>query len=157
MMPSLTIDTMKKFLLLMLACGPAMADDAAILKCRTLAESTLRLACYDAVVIGPGPSRAAPAAVAPVASRQAMEQSFGLTPKAAPIDSIESTIPGKFEGWGPNQQIRLANGQVWRVADDSSAIVYGTNLKVKLERGSFGTTFLVIEGSNRSPKVKRTQ
>jgi hypothetical protein len=88
-------------------------------------------------------------------TRQQLEQSFGLEQKKAPIDSIESTIPGKFDGWEPNQQITLGNGQVWRVVDDSRGIVYGTNLKVKLERGTLGTMFLQIEGTNRSPKVKR--
>lgn len=143
---------MKLFLFLLLACGAAVADDTAIMKCRTLGDSKLRLACYDAMVLGTSGAQAVPAA-AP--TRQAMEQSFGLAEKKAPLASIESTIPGSFDGWGPNEQITLSNGQVWRVVDDTNGVVYGTNLKVKLERSPFGTTFMVIEGTTRSPKVKR--
>ncbi len=152
---------MKKFLLLMLVCAPALADDS-LLTCRAIKEANARLACYDGLAIAPVATRpvattmaAAPAVAAP--TRKEQEQAFGLAAKPSPVTQIESVLPGKFEGWGPNTQFTLANGQVWRVADDSSAVVYGTNLKVTLERGSFGTTFMIIEGTNRSPKVKRLQ
>lgn len=144
--------TMKLFLFLLLASGAAVADDTAMLKCRTLGDSKLRLACYDAMPLGTSGAQAAPATAA---TRQAQEQSFGLAEKKAPLASIESSIPGSFDGWGPNEQITLSNGQVWRVIDDTNGVVYGTNLKVKLERSPFGTTFMVIEGTTRSPKVKR--
>ncbi|MFL6657502.1 MAG: hypothetical protein ACJ8GW_05485 [Massilia sp.] len=152
---------MKKFLLLMLVCAPVLADDS-LLTCRAIKEANARLACYDGLAIAPVATRpvattmaAAPAVAAP--TRKEQEQAFGLAAKPSPVTQIESVLPGKFEGWGPNTQFTLANGQVWRVADDSSAVVYGTNLKVTLERGSFGTTFMIIEGTNRSPKVKRLQ
>lgn len=138
---------MKKLLLLLLVSGSALADDAAIQKCRSLADATPRLACYDAIALG-GTRAAQP-------TRQEMEKSFGLPEKKVPLAAIDSTIPGSFDGWGPNQQITLANGQVWRVIDDSTGVVYGTNLKVKIERSAFGTTFMVFEGTTRSPKVKR--
>jgi hypothetical protein len=51
----------------------------------------------------------------------------------------------------------LANGQVWRIVDDSNAPVSGINLKVKVERNFIGTTFMVIEGTNTAPKVKRVK
>lgn len=136
---------MKTFLLLLLASGSAMAADATLQTCRAINDAGQRLACYDALAVLPAPPR------------QADEQSFGLAPKKDAIASIESTIPGKFDGWVPNQQIKLANGQVWRVIDDSTGVVFGTDLKVTLERGMMGNTFLVIEGTNRSPRVKRLQ
>jgi hypothetical protein len=159
--PTVKKKIMKKFLLLMLACAPALADDS-LLTCRALKDAGARLACYDGLPVKPvaaQPAAAPVAAVAAVAAptRKEQEQAFGLAAKPSPITQIESVIPGKFEGWGPNTQFTLANGQVWRVADDSSAVVYGNNLKVTLERGSFGTTFLIIEGTNRSPKVRRLQ
>lgn len=138
---------MKKLLLLLLVSGPALADDAAIQTCRNLADATLRLACYDGIALGSKPA-AAP-------TRQEMEKSFGLVQKKAELQAIESTIPGSFDGWGPNQQITLANGQVWRVIDDSTGVVYGNNLKVAIERSPFGTTLMVIDGSRKAPKVKR--
>lgn len=144
---------MKTFFLLLLASGSALAADATLQTCRAIGDAGQRLACYDALAALPAPAPVA----APAPARQAAEQSFGLAPKKEAVVSIESTIPGKFDGWVPNQQITLANGQVWRVIDDSSAVVYGTNLKVTLERGLMGNTFLVIEGTNRSPRVKRLQ
>ncbi len=149
---------MKTLLLLLLASGPALADDASLLRCRTISDAGQRLACYDAVPVGTGAPRAAVGA-APAPAARAMEQSFGLAPerkaKEEPLKSFNSTIPGRFDGLAPNQQIVLANGQVWRVIDDSSAPVSGINLKVKVERNFVGTTFMVIEGTNTSPKVKR--
>ncbi len=82
------------------------------------------------------------------AVRQKQEQ-----PKA-----IVSTVAGDFDGWGPGSQIRLANGQVWRIVDGSEAILPRMkNPKVTIERNLFGTLFLKVEGSNNSAKVKRVQ
>ena len=140
---------MKLALLLLLVSGSALADDTAILKCRTLGDAKLRLACYDAMTLAPA------ATPTPVATRQSAEQSFGLVEKKAPLAAIESTIVGNFDGWGPNEVITLANGQVWRISDDTVGAVVGNNLKVKLERSPFGATFMIIEGTTRSPKVRR--
>lgn len=145
--PTLLIAPMKKFLFLLLVSGSAMADDALVLKCRALPDNGQRLACYDAIALG-APARAA-------ATRQEQEKSFGLVEKKAEVDAIESTIPGSFDGWGPNQLITLRNGQVWRVIDDSTGVVYGTDLKVKIERSGLGATFMLISGTTRAPKVKR--
>ena len=129
---------------LLSVCGAALADDAAILKCRALPDVQARLACYDAI---------------PVA--ESAEQSFGMETakhKEAEPQSIESTIAGKFDGWEPGSQIRLANGQVWRVADGSSAVLPGMdNAKVKVVRNLLGTVFLQIEGTNNTPKVRRVR
>ena len=63
-----------------------------------------------------------------------------------------------FHGWGPGAQIKLANGQVWRVVDGSEAVLKRmTNPKVRIERNLFGTLFLKIEGTNNSAKVRRVQ
>jgi hypothetical protein len=69
---------------------------------------------------------------------------------------MDSTVEGEFEGWGPHSRIRLANGQVWRVVDDSSAVLpRRSNTKVRIERNLFGTLFLTVEGTNQSAKVRR--
>ncbi len=150
------IDFMKTLLLLLLASGSALADDASLLRCRTLGDATQRLACYDALPASAAPALA-PRAAAPAPLAKAAEQSFGLEEKQAALQSFVSTIPGRFEGMSPNQQIVLANGQVWRIVDDSNAPVSGINLKVKVERNFMGTTFMVIEGTNTAPKVKRVK
>jgi len=36
------------------------------------------------------------------------------------VTAIESSIPGKFRGWGPHQIITLANGQSWQVSNNDS-------------------------------------
>jgi hypothetical protein len=78
--------------------------------------------------------------------------------KAAGPKSIESTIVGKFDGWTPATRIKLANGQVWRIIDGSEAVLAPmNNPRVKIERNMFGTTFLQVEGSNNSAKVKRVE
>ena len=141
---------------LLLLSGAALADDAAILKCRSLADTGARLACYDAIQVG-----AKPAVAAAVAAPVRKEENFGIEVKKqreAEPQSITSTIPGDFQGWGPGSQIRLANGQVWRVIDGSEAVLPRMrDPKVTIERNLFGTLFLKVEGSNNSAKVRRVQ
>ncbi|MGX4642623.1 hypothetical protein [Massilia sp. SYSU DXS3249] len=146
---------MKKALsLLLFVSSAALADDAAVLKCRALPDAPARLACYDAMPLGATPAAApATAAASGVAGfgRQSIARKADEEPK-----SIESTIAGDFEGWGPNARIKLANGQVWRVTDDSSAVLpRRSNTKVRIERNLFGTLFLHVEGTNSSAKVRR--
>lgn len=141
--------------LLLAASGSAFASDASsILQCRALADSAARLACYDAIRVE------APAA--PTAVAQTPEQGFGMETMKKPgqeqPSAIESTIAGDFDGWGPGSQIKLANGQVWRVVDGSEAILpRAHNPKVRIERNMFGTLFLHVEGTNNSAKVRRVQ
>lgn len=163
-------------LLLLLVSGTAFAaDEASILKCRTIPGQAERLACYDALPAG-APAAVAPASqvahVAPakdaapaaVVAAKTAEQNFGLEtvkkkkePEAAP-SAIESTLVGSFQGWGPTSQFRLANGQVWKVIDGSQAALDPmTNPKVKVVRNFFGTLFMEFEGTNHSPKVRRVQ
>ena len=159
----------KRFLLLLLASLPALADDAALLRCRAIQNATARLACYDALPVPGGEGRAPAAPVAAPAAPPRVEPrvpepqaatQFGLERKAnsAPLASIESTIPGNFEGWYPNSRIQLANGQVWQVADDTTRRVYTrSNPKVTIRRGMLGAFYLEIEGDNNSPRVRRVQ
>ena len=133
----------KSLILLLFVSSAALADDGAVLKCRALPEAASRLACYDAMPLG-----AAPGA------------NFGSeTIKKKPDElpaAMESTVAGEFDGWGPNSRIRLANGQVWRIIDDSSAVLpRRSGTKVRIARNVFGTMFLSVEGSNQSAKVRR--
>jgi len=151
---------------LLFAAGAVLADDAAILKCRTLPDTGARLACYDAMPVGVRPA-AAPAPAARVAAAMPAtpavtpEQRFGME-QTRPTDtapkSIESTIEGRFSGWGPTTRLKLANGQTWRIADGSSGeFPPATQQKVRIVRNVFGTMFLEIDGSNNSPKVRRVE
>jgi hypothetical protein len=167
-------------LLILTASGAALAtDDAAVLRCRAIADVPARVACYDAMPLtSAAPAAARPAApvaaampatpaaaaapAAPVAAAS-FEQNFGLSgyqlrQQTKEPDTIESSIVGHIEGWGPNTRFNLANGQIWRVADDSQAsITEMDNPKIKLVRNSLGTIFLEIQGTNQSPRVRRVQ
>jgi hypothetical protein len=163
---------MRALVLLLLVSGTALADDAGLLRCRAIKDPAARLSCYDALVVPASGARATPMAPAqatpggqPAAAASApppapqTPQQFGLEYKSLPavLDSIESTIPGRFEGWGPNANIKLANGQVWQVTDDSSGVHWIENPKVRIRRGALSAFYMEIEGTNRSPKVRRLQ
>src|SRR5512139_658575 len=149
-------------LFLLAATTSALADDAGILRCRAIKESAARLACYDAIAV-PSAAPAAPAAAqpkagtpaaAPAAAPRAAEaaptpaQQFGMEQKtpAAQLEAIESTIPGMFEGWGPNTVITLANGQAWQISDSSSGYIHMENVKVKIRRAFMGSFVIEFEG-----------
>lgn len=150
---------MKAFVLLFLVSGAALADDTAIRACRTVTETAARLNCYDKIELAATPV-ARPAAPAPTPV-----QSFGLPPapmavQARPqaITSIDSTIVGNFDGWGPSTVFTLANGQKWKVVDGSEAVLpRSSNQKVTISRNFIGTMFLKVEGTNNSPKVRRLE
>ena len=158
--------------LLAVAFPAAAVDDAAVQRCRAMTDAAQRLACYDGlplpapstprapVAASPAPAAAAPApAAAPAASPPSLLSRFGFENRAQPdeLPTVESYIPGRFEGWGPKSAIALANGQVWQVIDDSARTAYRENPKVTLRRGAMGSFFLDIEGVNPSPRVRRIQ
>lgn len=165
-----------------------MASDADLLRCRTIADVAGRVACYDAIPVQPAgrasPAAAAVAATAatnaaniamatatPVAATapvpaisaaEAAEKNFGLsaTQMRKPDEAtfIQSTLIGRIDGWGPNTTFRLANGQTWRVSDDSSGNINEIDQpKIKITRNLLGTIFLEIEGASQAPRVRRVQ
>ena len=145
-------NAMKAVLLLLSISSTALADDAALLACRGMADASARLACYDALVVTTGEDKARQ-----VETGQREQFGLGRPPGTAALEAIESHIPGHFEGWGPGTSIRLANGQVWQVNDGSSGINYVENPKVRVRHGVFSAYYLEIEGTNRSPRVTRLQ
>ncbi len=158
-------------LILLAATTSALADDAGILRCRTIKDSAARLACYDALSVPSAapaaaaqpkagtPSAAAAAAPKAAATPPTPAQQFGMESKtpAAQLDAIESTIQGMFEGWVPNTVITLANGQAWQISDSSSGYIHMENPKVKIRRAFMGSFVLEFEGSSRIAKVRRVK
>lgn len=142
---------MKALLVLLAVSGSALAHDADLLRCRAIADVASRVACYDAIPLA---ARAAPA--------PAPASTFGLSAtqmrKAEEPDFIESTLLGRIDGWSAGTQFRLANGQIWRVADDSSgSVTEADHPKVRITRNALGTMFLEIEGTSQAPRVRRVQ
>jgi hypothetical protein len=126
----------------------ALADDAAIQRCREVPDAVRRLACYDAITV---PAKGAVPQPSP--------DQFGMDRQARKSEPevLESQILGRFTGWRPQDRIELANGQIWQVSDDSHAALDLLNPKVAVRRGSFSAFFLEVEGTNRSPRVKRVR
>lgn len=171
---------------LLLASGAACADDAAnILHCRTLRDSPSRLACYDAMPVGAAaaaaataPAAARPAAASPAASQPAAaagvpaivaapaiapEQRFGFRAEVkkqqdTEPDSIRTTVAGRFDGWQPGMLVTLGNGQVWRVTDDTDAVLpVMQDPPVRIVRGVMGAFFLEPEGVVNRARVARVK
>jgi len=156
-------------LVLLTFSATALADDDALRRCRAIPEATARLACYDAIPM-PAPG-AASAPRAPSGQAQAGATApapgavtigpdeFGFEEKVLTLRSasMSSTIPGQFLGWDPYTKIRLANGQVWQIIDDSRRAYSMMEPKVTIRRGVFGAFFLEIEGANTTPKVRRVE
>ena len=155
---------MKKALsLLLLVSGAALADDAAVLKCRALSEAASRLACYDAMPVATAPAAAAPNAGAVRTEAVQPEAKFGLA-KAAPAPAkekspskIRSTVTGALDGWSPGTRIALANGQVWRVTEGEAVLPRLNNPQVEISRGMFSSYLLQIDGHANTARVERVQ
>jgi hypothetical protein len=145
-----------------LAAGAAVADDAAMLKCRMLSNTAQRIACYDAIPLG-GVAAAVPLPAAGSPASAAAGQSFGLRPvekkqKDVEPEAIRSTVAGRFDGWVPGTMITLANGQVWKVTDDTDAVLpIMQNPKVEITRGVLRAYFLQVEGYTNSARVARVR
>lgn len=156
---SLVSEVITTLVALLLLSSAALADDAALLRCRGIAEAAARLACYDALPLTASEGKATQSE-ATQRNVQPTPEQFGLEQKFVPppgLDAIESQIPGRFEGWQPNTSIRLANGQVWQVADGSSRIYDVNNPKITIKRGMLGAFYLNLEGDNRTVRVRRIQ
>jgi hypothetical protein len=153
---------MKALLVLLAVSGSALAHDADLLRCRAIPDVAARVACYDAIPVAT--TAAAPAAPAAPAAKAAPAPAanFGLSAtqmrKPDEPNFIESTLLGRIDGWSPSTLFRLANGQIWRVNDDSAGSINEVdNPKVKITRNSLGTMFLEIEGASQAPRVRRVQ
>jgi hypothetical protein len=140
-------------ILLLWAAGAAQATlELELRRCGGIAEAASRLACFDALAADAN-RRPAPTTNAANSSLAASASGFGI--RADEPDSIVSTIPGRFEGWQPTTRFRLANGQVWMVADGSAGAYWLDNPKVTIVKGSLGAFYLRVDGTSISVRVRR--
>lgn len=145
---------MKILYLVPLMSIAGLASGATLQECRGIVDPSARLACYDALPLpaGGGAESRTPAPETPA--------QFGKTREEAPVvelSSIESTIPGHFDGWYPNRRVRLANGQVWQVADNSTRLYDLDNPKVIIRRGVLGAYYLDLVIDNHTIRVRRVE
>ena len=78
----------------------------------------------------------------------------GQGKKKAP--AIDSHIAGPFNGWSPGSIIVLANGQRWRVIDDSR-LQLGKSLNapsMHFAKSLFGTWTLHVKGYNTQARLE---
>jgi hypothetical protein len=131
----------------------AWAGDAGLMQCRGINDAAARLACYDAL---PVEMPTLPGSSPPAATPQ---DDFGREERnrKEELQAIDSHIPGRFDGWQPRDKIRLANGQVWQIVDGSSGALNAVDPKIRVRRGALGAYYLEIDGTNRSPRVRRVQ
>jgi hypothetical protein len=147
----------------LLLSGAALADDTGLARCRAIADSAARLACYDALPL-PGPEAksgapGAPASAAAPGPRFKAEE-FGLEEQIITrtgVPQIDSRVAGKFNGWAPNRIIRLENGQVWQVSDIDSRFYDLDSPKVTITRGALGAFYFNVDGDNHTVRVRRVQ
>lgn len=142
-------------LLVLTSAAAAQTDDASLLRCAAIGETSARLACYDTLAQRARQRAASPAAAAP--SDRA--STFGLAPKPDPdeLQLVRTHLPGPFQGWSPKQRFTLANGQVWEISDDSSAFGRGNDVRVTLRRGALGSYFIEFDGVTKSPRARRVE
>jgi len=132
------------------------ADPVQIDRCRTIADSAERLACFDRASI-------APAAASPAGAAEPKADDFGKPPPPAPVQVSKVTA-------GLRELARTArgravfvldNGQTWRQVDGDTTLVWepapGGAVQVTIERGIFDTYDLSLSGWNGMVKVRRLQ
>lgn len=137
--------------LALVASGTAFAQEAELLRCGELTGRDERLACFDTLTAKVSAARKAgetPAAKAEVFGIESQQ-------RKSDVEAIQSNIAGLFQGWGPNQVIRLSNGQSWQIADDSSVVLYLQSPKVSVRRGTMSTFVLELEGTKMTARVRR--
>jgi hypothetical protein len=150
---------MKILYLPLFLSAAALASETTLEQCRAIADPSARLACYDGL---PLPANAG-GPTAKVESKARLPETpaqFGLSREVTPsvdLASIESTIPGHFDGWYPRRRVRLANGQVWQVAEETTRLYDLDNPKVTIRRGVLGAYYLDLTVDNRSIRVNRVE
>jgi len=142
------------------SASASAATDADLVRCRAVADSAARLACYDALL--PAPASAAPGVAPPPTAAMAApppvaDFGFELRALQAAPEAIDSRISGLFEGWRPGTRIRLDNGQVWQVIDDSRAAIDQRDVKVRISRAAMGSFLFEVEGRRSVARVRRVE
>lgn len=143
--------------------APISAELAASLRlCKGLADAAARLACYDGVaavlpVAGPSDVNAnddTGSTMRPSAARHT-DTGFDAASPSTERSTVISSIAGRFDGWKPTTQFRLANGQVWQVVDGTSAAYWLEDPKVRVVGGALGAYYLRVDGTSISVRVRR--
>lgn len=139
---------------------------AKLLECRSIAEESLRLACYDSTVAAFAAARAGGELV--VLDRQEVEQArrrtFGLdidilnpfdrTERPAALQSITSAVTSARQVSGGKWLVSLADGSTWLQIDTETVHIGRTPTEARVRRAALGSYLMSVDGA-RSMRVKR--
>lgn len=151
--------------------------EAAYRHCRTLADASSRLACFDRLLptpttegmdeMPPAPppvaTAPAPAPTAPATPRPPDPAAFGArdiaSPKAeaAEPDQIESRVLGPLDRIIKGSRYTLENGQVWLNIDDRDVDVQFNSPAVTIEKNFLGNYWMRFHDRNLRIRVRRIQ
>lgn len=142
------------------AALPAHAQsEADVLRCLDVGDNAARLACFDQNAQALRAARASGKAAAAAQDDVPRAENFGTTGRRAP-EAMSSQIVGDFSEWQRNTRVKLSNGQVWQVTEESSGNS-GRPLKdpkVTIKSGFLGATYYMsVEGLAFQIKVRRVQ
>ncbi|MBV1910962.1 MAG: hypothetical protein KUG78_16805 [Kangiellaceae bacterium] len=73
------------------------------------------------------------------------------------IQSFSSHIVGKFNGWKKGKKLKLANGQIWKVANSNRVYVQLENPEITISKAIFGTFTAKVKGVTAPAKVRRVK
>lgn len=156
--------------------APAQAGDleSAYRHCRTLADASSRLACFDRLLPTPTtegmdemppaspPVANAPAPV-PAAPQVPRDAAFGagnITKKAveqAEPEQIESRVLGPLDRILKGNRYTLENGQVWLNIDDRDVDVDFNSPAVTIEKNFLGNYWMRFHDRTLRVRVRRIQ
>ncbi len=81
---------------------------------------------------------------------------MGFRREESQREEIQTTYIGEFKGWRGKQIFKLANGQIWRQAENSTFYIpKKMNPEITIKPKSMGTWQLYVKGFGRGVKVKR--
>lgn len=148
---------------------PPTAPPAAVqslLSCRSIADSALRLACYDKAAQGfaEAVTKREVVVIDKARANEARRSLFGfsipnfgalLGGGGDEINQIQSTVQGAVENGDGSFTITLADGSTWMQTDSTPvALPPRRGDKVVVKRGTLGSYFLKL-GSQPGFKAKR--
>lgn len=74
-----------------------------------------------------------------------------------PREAISGRIDGVFRGWSAGTDLRLVDGQVWRVVDGRLYTAAKDSPAVRIEPAAFGSWTLAVDGQATRAKVRRVK
>jgi len=147
----------------------AKGGAASILHCMSVVRDSARLACFDseAKALSTGIDSGKMGVVDEAAAAKAVRAQFGLNSapeatiakaagvtKAAPIDSIESTVKQVFNESFGAYRIVLEDGSVWRTTEPASGRDPEPGDRIVVKRSAMGSFLANISGL-RTVRIKR--